>query len=108
MGNFQNKVYEAIKKIPEGKVCTYGEIAKVCGKPKCGRIVGYIVWRVSDLKNIPVYRIVNREGELTALGKIFNNQLQSELLEKEKIEVKDNKVDLKKYGYYFNKKNDDN
>lgn len=91
--SFSKRVYQITKKIPLGKVATYGQIAKALGKPRAARAVGNALHNNPDLKTIPCYRVVNQEGRL-APG--FRGQ-KGKLL-KESIEFKDkNHVDLKRY-----------
>ena len=56
-------IYNAVKKIPRGKVATYGQIALLAGNPRWSRVVGYALHVNPDPQNIPCYRVVNRFGE---------------------------------------------
>jgi methylated-DNA-protein-cysteine methyltransferase-like protein len=70
--NCRNKVYELVKKIPKGKVATYGMIAKKLGL-KTPRIVGKYLHENPDAKNIPCHRVVFSDGSLSknyAFGKL--------------------------------------
>jgi len=90
--SFSEKVYQITKKIPLGKVATYGQIATEIGKPKAARAVGNALHNNPDPKTIPCYRVVNQKGRL-APG--FREQ-KGKLL-KERVEFKDrNHVDLRK------------
>lgn len=90
--SFSEKVYQIAKRIPSGKVATYGQIAAKLGKPKAARAVGNALHNNPDPKIIPCYRVVNQKGRL-APG--FREQ-KGRLL-KEGIEFKDKKhVDLKR------------
>lgn len=92
------RIYEAVKRIPKGKVATYGKVAEMAGNKKMSRAVGNALHKNPDPENIPCFRVVNSKGELAlefAFGGIGE---QRKLLEAEGIEVKDNKVDLSKYG----------
>lgn len=91
--SFSEKVYQVTKKIPSGKVATYGLIAKRIGKPKASRAVGNALHCNPDPEVIPCFRVVNREGRL-APG--FKEQ-KGKLL-KEGVAFKDkNHVDLEKH-----------
>lgn len=92
------RIYEAVKRIPKGKVATYGKVAEMAGNKKMSRAVGNALHKNPDPENIPCFRVVNSKGELApefAFGGIGE---QRKLLEADGIEVKDNKVDLSKYG----------
>jgi methylated-DNA-[protein]-cysteine S-methyltransferase len=55
---FQQKVYKAIIRIPKGQVWTYGQVAKLIGKPKAARAVGQALSRNLDAPDIPCHRVV--------------------------------------------------
>lgn len=58
------RIYEAVKKIPKGKVATYGQVAAMAGNPRMARAVGNALHNNPDPENIPCYRVVNSKGEL--------------------------------------------
>ena len=58
------RIYEAVKKIPKGKVATYGQVALLAGNGKMSRAVGNALHHNPDPENIPCYRVVNAKGEL--------------------------------------------
>lgn len=92
------RIYEAVKKIPKGKVATYGRIAEMAGDPKMARAVGNALHKNPDPDTIPCYRVVNSKGELSGEFAFGGKGRQARLLEKDGIEVIDGKVDLSKYG----------
>ncbi len=59
---FQRKVYEAILKIPKGQVQTYGQVARVIGKPKAARAVGQALKKNRWAPQIPCHRVVASAG----------------------------------------------
>ena len=61
--NLNDKVWNLVKRIPKGKVTTYGEIARVLGNPKMARQVGWAL-HANKSNNVPCHRVVNREGRL--------------------------------------------
>jgi methylated-DNA-[protein]-cysteine S-methyltransferase len=63
MMTFQEKVYAVVKKIPKGKVMTYGEVAKKIGKPKAARAVGTVLSKNFDPK-IPCHRVIRSDGKI--------------------------------------------
>jgi methylated-DNA-protein-cysteine methyltransferase-like protein len=98
MANFFQRVYEAVKKIPKGKVCTYGVIAFMAGSPRASRVVGYALHHNPDPENIPCHRVVNRHGKLAPCFAFGGEQMQKKLLENEGVKVSDDGyVDLKTY-----------
>lgn len=96
--SFYDKVYENVKKIPEGKVATYGQIAVLCGSPRASRAVGYALHSNPDPSSIPCHRVVNRHGRLAAAYAFGGVEEQRLKLEAEGIEVDNtNMVNLNKY-----------
>lgn len=92
------RIYEAVKRIPKGKVATYGKVAEMAGNKNMSRAVGNALHKNPDPDNIPCFRVVNSKGELAPEFAFGGMGEQRKLLEAEGIEVKDNKVDLSKYG----------
>lgn len=92
------RIYEAVKKIPMGKVATYGQIAALAGNSRMARAVGNALHHNPDPDNVPCYRVVNSKGELSGEFAFGGSGRQAKLLEADGIEVVDGKVDLKKYG----------
>lgn len=86
--DFFNKVYKITKKIPYGKVSTYGDIAEACGIRSSARTVG---WALNGCgPDIPAHRVVNRFGALTGKIHFGDPNLMEELLRSEGVEF-DNK-----------------
>jgi len=100
MSSFFDLVYKQVKKIPMGKVATYGQIARLCGYPRNARAVGYALHNNPDHDNIPCHRVIFADGRLTD-GFAFGGREGHRLcLESENVIVKDNyTVDLSIYGY---------
>lgn len=92
------RIYEAVKKIPKGKVATYGRVAEMAGDRKMARAVGNALHKNPDPDSIPCYRVVNSEGRVSEAFVFGGENRQIALLEADGIEVIDGKVDLKKYG----------
>lgn len=96
--NPTKRIYEAVKKIPRGKVATYGQVAAMAGNPRMSRAVGNALHKNPDPNGIPCYRVVNAKGELAGAFAFGGADVQANLLRADGIEVIDNKVDLAKYG----------
>lgn len=96
--SFQQQVLELTKQIPKGKVTTYKEIAKKLNS-KAYRSVGSALNKNNSLIKIPCHRVINSNGYI---GHYVKGQDQKEnLLLKEGIEIKNKKIDLKKYLYKY-------
>jgi O-6-methylguanine DNA methyltransferase len=91
-------IYEAVKKIPEGHVATYGQVAAIAGDKKMARAVGNALHHNPDPDHIPCFRVVNAKGELSGEFAFGGAGAQAKLLISEGVEVVDGKVDIKKYG----------
>ena len=61
--SFKDQVFELVRKIPRGKVLTYGEVARILGKPRGARQVGWALHQNKDPKT-PCHRVVDRNGRL--------------------------------------------
>tara|TARA_B100000959_G_scaffold135770_1_gene142640 strand:- start:3823 stop:4155 length:333 start_codon:yes stop_codon:yes gene_type:complete len=90
--SFFDKVYTIVRKIPHGKVTTYGLIARHLGTPKSARMVGYAMNSSHKFSDIPAHRVVNRNGLLTGRHHFFGSSLMQELLENEGVIIIDNKI----------------
>lgn len=96
--SFNERCYVILKKVPRGKVTTYREIAKVL-KSKAYRAVGTAMNKNPDSPRIPCHRVVNSDGSIG--GFALGTKKKIQLLKKEGIEIKNGKIDLKKYLYKF-------
>ncbi len=96
--NFFEKVYELVKRIPEGRVTTYGAIAECLGIKSSARAVGWALNKSFSSKEfIPAHRVVNRNGKLTGKMHFPSPGMMKELLESEGIRVvNDTVVDFEK------------
>ena len=97
--NPTKRIYEAVKKIPKGKVATYGQIAELAGDKRMARAVGNALHKNPDPDNIPCFRVVNAKGELAGEFAFGGAGEQAKLLEADGIEVADGRVDLEKYQW---------
>lgn len=90
-----------IKKVPYGRVTTYGTVAILAGLPRGGRLVGGVLHFNSDKYNLPWQRVINRHGFISTKCPQHLKALQKALLEQEGIEVsKDFMIDLRKFGWF--------
>jgi len=102
--SFSERVYKLCSKIPQGKVSTYKEIGKALGKGQVYRAVGRALKDNPYAPKVPCHRVVKSDGSIGGFkGKIGGKNIveKIQLLEKEGVEIKNNKIDLKKYGFTF-------
>lgn len=99
MNTFE-KIYEQVKKIPKGKVATYGQIALMAGNPRWSQIVGYALHANPEPGIIPCHRVVNKEGKLAKSFAFGGENVQKEMLISEGVIFLDkDTVDLEKCRY---------
>lgn len=93
--NTFDKIYEQVRRIPRGKVATYGQIATLAGNPHWSQIVGYALHSNPAPGEIPCHRVVNRFGGTAAAFAFGGGDRQRALLEQEGITFRvDGTVDL--------------
>lgn len=93
--DFKQAVYEIVAAIPEGKVSSYGEIARLAGYPGYQRMVGRILRDVPDEPGLPCHRVLNSQGRL-----VPGWAEQAKLLAAEGVVLKSNGcVDMKRFGW---------
>ncbi len=89
------EIYAVVRRIPKGKVLTYGITARLAGNPRWARAVGYALHSNPDPSTIPCHRVVNRFGGLAPAFAFGGEERQRELLENEGVLFcEDGTVDL--------------
>jgi methylated-DNA-protein-cysteine methyltransferase-like protein len=98
MKNSFTLIYDVVRRIPYGKVATYGQIAALAGNPRWSRVVGYALHVNPDPEHIPCFRVVNRFGQVSSAFAFGGENRQIALLEQEGVTFVDQGVvDLKKH-----------
>jgi methylated-DNA-protein-cysteine methyltransferase-like protein len=94
-----NVIYDVVRKIPWGKVATYGQIADLAMLYGKARLVGYALYQVDVNSDIPWHRVINAKGEVsTSPARCGGDALQRSLLEQEGIKFsKEGKVNLREH-----------
>ena len=96
------KVYEAVKLIPEGSVATYGQVARAVGNPRLSRVVGYALHVNPRPGVIPCHRVVKRDGEVSSAFAFGGSNQQVKLLREEGVEfLDDTHVDMARFRVSF-------
>ena len=90
--NFFSDVYDVVRLIPTGRVCSYGAIANYLGSKRSSRMVGWAMNASHKFDDIPAHRVVNRNGMLTGKHHFQQPNLMQELLEKEGIAIREDIV----------------
>jgi methylated-DNA-protein-cysteine methyltransferase related protein len=91
MPNFYEQVYAVVRRIPPGKVTSYGRIAQMLGRPNAARAVGYALSSLKDKEhNVPWQRVVNSQGRISIVNREHTGQQQADLLRAEGVAVSEN------------------
>lgn len=85
-------IFDIVRHIPEGRVTSYGAIAKCIGTGGSARIVGWAMHAAGAYPGVPAHRVVNSQGLLTGKHHFGTATRMQELLEAEGIRVKNDKV----------------
>ena len=91
-------IYEIVRKIPKGKVATYGQVARLCGLRQHARLVGYALHNLKPNSGVPWHRVINSKGMISFPKTAPAYQHQKDLLEEEGIVFKNEKVNLGTQG----------
>ena len=91
--SFFEKVYSVVRKIPKGRVTSYGAIAEHLGTKMSARMVGWAMNAAhNNFPQVPAHLVVNRNGLLTGKNHFASPTMMQELLENEGIEIKENQI----------------
>ncbi len=96
------RFYEVVRRIPPGRVATYGQVARLAGYPGYARQVGYALFRLQGHKtDIPWHRVINAQGRISySPFRLGYDELQKVLLEAEGIPFdSEGRVDLQQFGW---------
>ena len=94
------RIYRVVRRIPRGRVATYGQVAQLAGLRGHARQVGYALHALPDSEPLPWQRVVNAQGAVSLRSRTDNDRLQRLLLEDEgiKFDLK-GRIDLTRYRW---------
>jgi methylated-DNA-protein-cysteine methyltransferase related protein len=92
-------ILAAVRRIPRGKVCTYGNVAEVAGLPRRARLVGTVLRQTPSARGLPWYRVINAGGRISFPVGSDAYQRQRHKLEAEGVVFVGGRVDLRRYGW---------
>jgi len=96
---FQEKIYSKLRKVPKGRITTYGELARAVDS-KAFRAVGQAMHKNPYAPQVPCHRVVAGDGGIGGFASGVKNKIK--LLKKEGVEIKNNRIiDFKKKIYKF-------
>ena len=90
--NYFDWVYQVVREIPVGRVCSYGAIAHYLGLKSGARMVGYAMNAAHGLADVPAHRVVNRQGLLTGKHHFPTPKTMQSRLEAEGVLVENDRV----------------
>lgn len=93
------RILAAIRKIPRGRVSTYGDIADVAGFPRRARLVGTVLKQTPASSGVPWFRVINSGGRISLPLGSASYARQKGKLQSEGIVFRGDRVDLKRYGW---------
>lgn len=96
-----NRIYQAVRRVPRGRVTTYGDVAVLAGMPGQARLVGYALHALPEHSTVPWHRVINARGAIS-VGRAHpgGELVQQRLLEAEGVEFDRNgRVPLARYRW---------
>ena len=98
--NGWNHIYAVARRVPRGRVATYGQIAALAGLKNHARQVGYALHALPHGSNVPWHRVINAQGKVSPRADPAYVGLQQRLLEDEGIEIGvGDRISLKRFGW---------
>lgn len=93
-------IYDVVRRIPPGRVSTYGRIAEGAGEPGHARLVGYALHALPDRSDVPWHRVINHQGRISARKHSGWGREQRRRLEAEGVEFDERgRIDLARYAW---------
>lgn len=98
---FARAVYALVRRVPRGKVVTYGQVAAILGHPRAARAVGTALSNLPPalVRVVPWQRVINAAGGISFRGDVHRPDQQRELLELEGVPMRRGRVDLARYRW---------
>lgn len=98
--SLDQKFYAVVRRVPRGRVVTYGQVAHMAGLPRHARHVGFALRRLPEGSRLPWHRVVNAQGRVSPRATPGFDDLQRQLLEDEGVELtRDGRIDLDRYRW---------
>ena len=99
---FPDRVYAAVRTVPEGCVTTYGDVAAALGNPRMARQVGWALSRLPADTDVPWQRVINRLGAVSFRGEVGRAGEQRAMLEAEGVGFDaDDRCELQELRWFF-------
>jgi methylated-DNA-protein-cysteine methyltransferase-like protein len=95
---YRERVYRLVRRIPRGRVMTYGQIAVILGQGYTPRTVGFVM-HGADEKQTPWHRVINSQGRCSTGGVVLPTDKQQRMLEAEGVKFTGGRCDLETFGW---------
>lgn len=99
MTPFQSRIYQIVRRIPRGRVLSYGAVAALAGQPRAARAVGAALSALPDDSGVPWWRVISGSGRITTPRVHHIHKLHRTLLLAEDVEVGENGVAMREYAW---------
>ena len=94
------RIYSVVRRIPKGRIATYGQVAALAGLPGHARQVGYALHALGESTRVPWHRVINAKGEVSLRSVVGGHHEQRMRLERENVEFDQrNRVKLNRYRW---------
>ncbi len=98
--NFFDQVYAKVKRIPRGRVASYGQIARLIGAPGAARTVGWALHGLPDGSTVPWHRVINSQGRISTSCETHTFDEQRARLIEEGVKVdKEGRIDMSQFQW---------
>jgi methylated-DNA-protein-cysteine methyltransferase related protein len=98
--SFSERVYRVVRAVPRGRIVSYGGVAALLGQPRAARGVGHALRTLPDDSDVPWWRVVNRNGEISNRGTPNAHVIQKKLLQKEGVKFdRSGRASWEKHGW---------
>lgn len=98
--SFAERVHAVVRAVPHGQVVSYGGVAAILGQPRAARAVGRALCTLSDGSEVPWWRVINRNAEISIKCSDHGPALQRALLEREGVRFdRHGRTDWKRFGW---------
>jgi methylated-DNA-protein-cysteine methyltransferase-like protein len=98
--NNYNRIYAVVRRIPRGRVATYGQVAQLAGLGGHARQVGYALHSMTTERPVPWHRVINARGEISQRAEFGSEAIQRQLLEREGVRFDDtHRLELTRYQW---------
>jgi methylated-DNA-protein-cysteine methyltransferase related protein len=97
---FFKRVYAVVRRIPCGRVATYGQVAALLGNPRAARTVGWALRALPAGSDVPWHRVINGSGTISTSGRGYEAALQAQRLRRESVTIgREGRIALERFRW---------